>query len=243
MTASLFGRAALHHALDKLLDTGEEDNGRLNPDAFWDFAGMLAAGRGITEGLHDAGLKAVRAVPDSPRNTFNDRQRRAYHLGLLDALLLSMGRSEGQGLMPSELGSLLPGNFRQAAIVHDLRVMLGGSDGMGAGHPQILFSARDGNAALRGAACRQLVGVIRWRMGRTGATRNAVWHDLMGTRREIASLNRWQKEAGGTGGELYTEAFAAGQAGVMDIPWAKSNEELVHIIALALGRPGSRNRD
>lgn len=53
MMAGPIDRAALHEALDALLDKAGTDGGRLDADTFWTFAALLAQGRGVTKGLHE----------------------------------------------------------------------------------------------------------------------------------------------------------------------------------------------
>jgi hypothetical protein len=237
MTARLVERTALHTALDVLLD-GADTDGRIDTDRFWMFAALMAQGRGLTEGLHDAGLDALRTVPESPRATFAVRQVRAYHIALLARVLLDVGRLPGQG-------SILSANFQHGAVVHDLLGMVGGSGGIGEGDPQILNSGRQGEAGLRREARRRLVGVVRWRMGRTGVTRETVWNDLMGGGRnaEKSKIDRWQAEFGGGSGALCSAAFAAGKTGTRLNSWDATNEELADVIALVRTSPGRRTID
>lgn len=238
MTTGPFDRAALHDALDTMLDRADTEGGRLEADAFWTFATMLAQGRGLTEGLHLAGIEAVRGLPKSPSKTLTDRQRRAYHIGLLAHLLIGLGRLPGQG-------SILPENFKHGVVAHDLKGMLGGPGAMGEGDPQILSSGKRGEIGLRREARRRLVGVVRWRMGAAGATRDAVWTDLMGGggNAEKSKLDRWQAEFGGKSGALCREAFAAGRAGTRINSWDASNAELADVIALARSGSGKRTID
>lgn len=234
MTALPFSRQELHAALDALLDT--TGSGSMDPDALWEFVTGLAQGRGVTENLHKAGSEAAAGVGPSPAATFNARQIRAYHIGLLVALLMQVGRMPGQG-------SILPGNFQHGVVAHDLLGMLQGPGGMGEGDPQILTSAKGGKVGLRRAARRRLVGVVRWRMGRTRATREDVWFGLMGYEAEKSMLDRWQREFGGAEGWLCREAFAAGAAGDTTRPWAASDHDLKPVIELALSGPGKRRQD
>jgi hypothetical protein len=243
MTDGTNCREDLHAALDALLDAADADVGRLESDAFWAFAAMLASGRGIAVGLHEDGLEAVRATPDSPLNTRNERQTRAYHIALTAALLARVGRLPGQG-------SILPANYQHGVVIQDLLWMLGGNAGTGEADPQLLTSGRGGIGGLRRAARRRLVGVVRWRMGATGKTRAQVWDDLMGDRDERngdqdadpTKLDRWQSEFGGVDGWLCRTAFEAGAARQDTRGWSATNEELADVIALARASSGRRTR-
>ena len=226
-------RDGLHAALDALLDAADADAGRLHPDAFWEFVAMITFGRGITEGLHGAGLEALSAVPGSPAASRNERETRAYHLGLLIQLLMDLGRLPGEA-------SVLPANFQHGVIVADMLGMLAGPGGLGEGAPQILTSAKKGWAQMRRFARRSLVGVVRWRMGKTGKTREEVWFDLMGNEASKATLDDWQAEAGGPHGNLCRDAFEAGRASKPMRRWGDSNAELAPLIALANSAPGKR---
>lgn len=239
MTAEPADRAALHMALDAVLDGADTDGGRLDADTFWAFAAMLAQGRGLSDALHEDGLEALRAVPDSPQNTFKARQTRAYHLAFTANLLANIGGLPGQG-------SLFPVNYRYGVVIDDLLTMLGGEAGTGEGRPQFLTSDRQGLDHMRDLARRRLVGVVRWRMGATGKTREKVWNDLMGDasnkigdeNADPSKLNRWQTKFGGRKGWLYQEAFAAGQAKRPGTAWDETNDELAQVIALALSGQG-----
>jgi hypothetical protein len=101
-------------------------------------------------------------------------------------------------------------------------------------------SAKKGRAGLRREARRRLVGVVRWRMGSTGMTREKTWFDLMGNEASKATLDDWQKEVGGESGKLCRDAFAAGKVGDTAVPWSASNSDLVEIIELANSGPGKR---
>lgn len=231
MTDTQNSREDLHAVLDAILDAADMDKGRLDPDAFWTFAAMLAQGRGITERLHEAGIEALRATPDSPRNTHNERQRRAYHIGLTAALLAGAGRLPGQV-------SILPANYLHGVVIQDLLWMLGGDAGTGEAEPLILKSGKGGEAGLRKAARRRLVGVVRWRMGATGKTRAQVWEDLMGHRAEKITIDRWQRQCGGATGWLCQTAYAAGQTGQSLHGWDATNSQLEGVIKLACSGQG-----
>lgn len=233
MTAPQVSRAELHSLLDMLLEQAEEDAGQLAPDGLRDFLAGLVQGRGITERWHEAGLEALRAVPDSPKKTFNERQARAYHLGLLAQLLLDLGGLPGSA-------SPLPGNFQHGVIVHDLQAMRGGQGGLGTGWPLVLSPARKGQDGLVKAARRHLVGVVRWRMGYTGKGREDIWRGLMGDRAEKTKLDRWQREFGGADGDFCQACQAAGKAGDLSSPYAASDQNLAEIIDLANKARGKR---
>lgn len=227
MTRQPIDRATLHAALDVVLDAADGDGGRLDPDAFWELAAMLTQGRGITADLHGAGLEAAGASPQSPKTTLNERQTRAYHIGLLIQLIMDIGRLPGQG-------SLLPSNFLHGVVIHDLMGMLGGAGGMGKSKPQILTTGRKGLGGIQWAARAQLVGVVFWRKGHTGQTQVAIWANLMRDyNAEKSKLDRWLSDFGGANGDLVTAAFAAGKAGDMSSPYAKSNAELAATLELA----------
>lgn len=230
MTDNALSRTDLHAALDALLDQADAVDGRTDADAFWEFVAGLAQGRGLTDALHEAGLEASVAVSPAPAKTLDERQKRAYHIGLLAALVMQVGRLPGQG-------SLLPANFQHGAIAFDLLGMLRGPSGMGDGAPLILTSARQGRDGLRHAARRQLVGVVYWRMGATGRSRAKVWEDLMGVHADKYTIDRWQHEFGGAKGELCQAAFAAGKAGKSEHGWSATNDELKGTIELVLSAP------
>ena len=239
MTDATNSREDLHAALDALLDAADADGGQIDTDGFWAFAAMLATGRGITLGLHEDGLEAVRATPDKPAIDMDARQGRAYHIAVTAHLLAAIGRLPGQG-------SILPANYNHGAVIQDLLWMLGGS--AGAGEPSVLKSNGGGKEGLRRAARRRLVGVVRWRMGATGKTRAEVWDDLMGDNEgrngdqdaDPTKLDRWQKEFGGVDGWLCRTAFEAGQANQAVNDWDATNEDLAEVIALARSAPGRR---
>ena len=213
--------------------SGTDADGNLDPQAFWTFVTGLAQGRGISDGLRAAGLEALGKVkPDGMAATFNFRRERAYHIALLSQLLADLGASVPGG------GSMLPANFNCGAILGDLTGMLAGPGGMGDGDPQILTTSRQGDDRLRQAARQRLVGVVRWRMGRDGQTRDAVWRGLMGDDAEKTRLDRWQAEAGGPDGALARAAYAAGRAKDKSSPFAASNTDLAGMIKLANSGPG-----
>lgn len=152
----------LHTLLDQLLSAATAD-GKLDPDAFWTFVAALAQGRGIAEGLHDAGIEAATTVAQEhpkPGNTLSVRQERAYHIAFLLQLLADMGRLPGET-------SVLPGNFRHGAVVADLLSMLDGRSGQGQGRPQILYSRGISEDMMpRQQAQRIIVGAINWQAAR-----------------------------------------------------------------------------
>lgn len=231
MTEGTNSREELLAALDALLDAADANGGRLDADGFWSFAAMLATGRGIAEGLHEAGMEALRATPDSPLNTRNERQWRAYHIGLTAALLAGAGRLPGQG-------SILPANYLHGVVIQDLLWMLGGAAGTGEAAPQFLATSKGGDAGLRRAARQRLVGAVRWRMGATGKTRAQVWEDLMGHRADKITIDRWQRQFGGAEGWLCQTAYAAGQTGQSLHGWDATNSQLEGVIKLACSGPG-----
>lgn len=226
-------RADLHNHLNRLLDAADADGGRLDMDDFWHFVAALAQGRGITEALHSDGLEGVCNTPNSPANTLEQRKRRAYHIAVTAHLLAAAGRLPGQG-------SILPPGYNHGVVVHDLLGMLGGNTGQGEADPQILTSMKKGKAGLRRAAQRRLVGVVYWRMGRTGKTRAEIWDDLMGLDAEKSKIDRWQRECGGPDGWLCQTALAAGKADQRGKSWDASNEELADVIRLVRSGPGKR---
>ena len=238
MSAEATGRAALHVALGAMMLEAEANGGRLDKEGFWEFVAMVAQGRGIAEDLHAAGLAALQAVrgqTQDPKGSMLQRQERAYHLGLLAQLLMDAGRVPGQA-------SVLPANFQHGVVVHDLMGMLAGPDKMGEGAPLILTSDRKGLTGMRREARGRLVGVVRWRMGRTGTTRDKVWFELMGNDASTATLDGWQEDVGGGKGPLCVGAFEAGRRGDLDTPLAASNSDLSRIIALATSGPGRRRK-
>lgn len=148
--------------LERLLLNADPDTGTLDKDDFWVFATALAQGRGITDGLHAEGDKAAVAVNPSPATSFNDRQKRAYHIRLLVQLLLDVGGSGGP--------SILPGNFKDGAVVADLLTMLGGKAGTGSGKPQMLYSGKEGLEDMRRYARGAWVLAIHYRAARDGVS-------------------------------------------------------------------------
>jgi hypothetical protein len=214
--------------LRKLLSSAGPD-GSLNPDLFWIFVAALAHGRGISDGLHSAGIDALSKVPSSPATTRIKRQQRAYHLGLLVQFLADAGGVPGRP-------SVFPGSFNRGLVMADLLLMLGGKGKMGDGTPQVLTSARAGKAALRRDARLTVVGVVLWRAGRTGQDAVALWADLMG----IDGEKRWWSEVGGRKGDFARHAWAAGQANDTESRYAATTADLIEVIRLANSGPGRR---
>jgi hypothetical protein len=172
MSASPIPRAELHTMLDDLLDVAEANGGHVTPDSLRAFLAGVAQGRGVDDHLHEAGIKALQAVPQSPRNTFNERQSRAYHIGVLRQLLLVLGGIPGQA-------SPLPGNFNHGALCGDLTAMLGGKGATGAGAPQILTSARKGQDQLKKFARSVLVGAVYFEAERSQRSLPDVFGELL----------------------------------------------------------------
>lgn len=229
----------LHAALEVLLQDAHLRGGSLDATAFWVFVAAIAHGRGITEGLHNEGIAALAAAPTSPKATVNVRQTRAYHIGLLRQLVMDIGGIRGQA-------SILPVNFKHGVMASDLTTMLDRASGGGSGGPLILTSARKGADPMRKHAKMQLVGVVFWRMGRTGATRRAIWSGLMGQGAEKTKLDRWVAEFGGAEGEYARAALTAGQAwNTFDPPGpfaslAADDTSLAPLITLATSGQGRR---
>jgi hypothetical protein len=217
-------RDELRSRLEKLLDDAEHAGGKLDPKAFWRFVAALARGRGIDDGLHEEALDEVLKVPASPASSYGKRQARAYHLRLLARLIHEMGEA-----------SLLPANFKYGAVAHDLDSMLGGPGGLGKGTPQILYSGREGTDALRAAARRALAGLVEWRRGATGRSREEIWEEIMGPDADISTCKRWLRELG-PGAD---EAYAAGKAKDTSSPYARDEGDEEHIRQLVdLARSG-----
>jgi hypothetical protein len=231
-TCEAFTREELHSLLDILLHRSEIEEGRIDPKHFWTFVTALAQERGITDDLHSAGLVQANAIPKSPSKTYNQREKRAYHIGLLIELIANIGGEP-------DTASILPANFNHFLILSDLYTMLEGNTGTGSSAPQVLNSTRQGIASQRKYARRILVGTVLWRMGHTGKKRNEVWLELMGYEHaEKTKLDRWLKEFGGHKGEFAMSAFATGQSGVTDSIFAQPNQYLEQYIALALSGQG-----
>jgi hypothetical protein len=211
-------------------------NGQLDPEHFWGFVAGLAQGRGIGDGLHTAGMKSLNDEPASPAKTLKNRQRRAYHLGLLIQFLAETGGRPGSP-------SVLPGNFNSRAIMADLAGMIGTPGGVPASAPQILYATRKGDALARKGARQRIVGVVLWRAGHSGESALSCWYALMGTSAENAEKDQWQRwlrEFGGSNGSFGSAAFASGQRGDTLSPYAASDADLVPTVALANSGPGSR---
>jgi hypothetical protein len=228
--------AQLHAMLDELLADAEgsaEGSGAdLDADAFWHFVTALAQGRGITSRLHEAGLAAVAGAPPGAHR--HDRERRAYHIGLLARLVTDIGRLPGQP-------SILPGNFSHGVIAADLLSMLAGQTGQGRGKPLVLYGGESGIDNLRKMARQQLVGAIFWRMGRSGLSQTKVREAL------IPDLGKqtwdgWLRKFGGSDGTLAQDALEAGRSGQEGVGWAASDADLARVIKLAREGRGRRNR-
>lgn len=208
--------------LEGLLHNADPETGAIDKDEFWQFIAALALGRGIAEGLHTAGGEAVARVNPSPAKSFNERQGRAYHIGLLEQLLLDVGRSGGP--------SILPGNFKDGAVVADLLMMQGGKSGTGTGKPQMLYSDKAGLGDMRRHARSVWVLAICYR-----AARDAV---------SLASLHKgplpgktwrgWKDEVDNETLAAATEAGKQARKNGVPVPgFDRPNPELEQIFELA----------
>jgi hypothetical protein len=224
--------AQLHVMLDDLLADAEASGADLDADRFWHFVTALAQGRGITSRLHDEGLEAVADVPPGAR--LHERQRRAYHIGLLTRLVTDIGRLPG-------LPSILPGNFSHGLIAADLQSMLAGQTGQGRGKPQVLYGGESGIDNLRKMAREQLVGAIFWRMGRSGLSQTKVREALIPDL-DKQTWDGWLRDCGGSDGEWAQGALEAGRSGQEGVGWAASDADLARVIKLAREGRGRRNR-
>jgi hypothetical protein len=223
--------AQLHEMLDALLADTDAD-GDVDADAFWHFVTALSQGRGITSRLHDGGLAAVADVPPGAHR--HDRERRAYHIGLLTRLVTDIGRLPGQP-------SILPGNFSHGVIAADLLSMLAGQTGQGRGKPLVLYGGESGIDNVRQLARQVLVGAIFWRMGRSGLSQAKVREALMpdlGKR----TWDGWLREFGGSAGDLARNALEAGHTGQQNVGWSMSDADLAPVIKLAREGRGPRTR-
>lgn len=165
------GRAALHSALDDLLDAAATDGERLDAAVFWGFVGQLAQGRGISDEIADAaGAHFVGhgGLPDNLAEAW-----RAVQWAMLSAALTRLAGA----------GSILPTEFSAAAFRAVADNVLSGT---GAGEAQDLLGlgTQRGTAdnAEGRAARRLLVGAIFYRAEKTGhsaaKTRRATLPDL-----------------------------------------------------------------
>lgn len=183
------GRAALHSALDAILDAAATDGGRLDAAAFWGFVGELARGRGIADEIADAAAVHVTGHGGLP-----DALAEAWQAVQWAVLSAALTRLDGAG-------SILPTEFSAAAF---RAVADNVQSGTGGGEAQDLLGLRTqrgtaDNAEGR-AARRLLVGAVFFRAEKTGksvaATRRAIlppdladgtWKDWT---REVARTKR-----------------------------------------------------
>lgn len=233
--APALGTDELLARLRALLSNARPETGDLEADEFWKFVAAVAQGRGITTRLHDAGIEQLEKVAPSPAGTRNERERRAYHIGLLARLLMDIGGPAGRA-------SVLPANFSHAAVVGDLLAMLGGPGGMGEARPQILASERGGAGNLRRHARRALVGAVLWRAAREGRSQAEIRGGLLPDM-DKSVWDGWLREVGGANGEFAGAARDAGAAGRRDDYWSWTDEQLGPVIQLARGGQGRRNSE
>lgn len=157
-------RAALHNALDALLDAMPASAAPASPEhieAFWGLVAGLAGGRGVDAFYHAEGLDAANSTPASPKATFTKRQQRNYHAALLSRLLMDVCRS---GMTQSPL----PGNFQHGTIAADLLWMVEGGPLGNRQEPQILFNPSQSNDGIRRLAREAAMREIARRTGATG---------------------------------------------------------------------------
>lgn len=160
------GRAALHNALDALLDAMSVGSAPALPEhveAFWGFVMELAGERGLNSFYHAEGLNAANATPASPEVTFNDRQKVNYHAALLGQFLMDAGGND-------TASSILPGNFDLGSIVADVLWMVEGGPFGNKQKPQILLNPSLSNGGIHRIARETAVMEIARRSGATGQT-------------------------------------------------------------------------
>jgi len=154
-------RAALHAALDDLLDAADADGGRLDGPAFWGFVAFLARGRGVSDDLAMSAAVVIAregTIPDDPAELW---QR--WQWALLSALLARVTAFPGE-IMPIEFSGAA---FRALTINRQA-----GSNG---GEHADLFGLETQRGAdweaLGRAARRLLVGAVYYRAAKDGMPR------------------------------------------------------------------------
>jgi hypothetical protein len=228
---------------DKLIDmlrdllSGASPSGKLGCDPFVSFVSALGQGRGVAEQLEavafdtankvDTDLKKVAGLPQLAR------WKRAYQIQILISVIERLAS-------PHEHASLLPGNFSPEMLVSDLKGMLVGSGGMGAGRPQVLFSARSGKGIERRAARSFLVGVVHWRMGNSGRGRDEIWYELMGGDVDRSVLDGWMRAVDVREEQVVQRALDAGKAGEGASPYAAFGMDLAATIKTARTAQGRK---
>lgn len=163
------GRAALHRALDAMLDA--TDGGQMDAAAFWSFVGDMAHGRGIADEIADAAAANVAGRGGLPDDLAEAWQ--AAQWAMLSALLARL----------TAAGAILPQDFSAAAFRAVADNMLSGTGGGEAQDLLGLGSQRGtaDNAEAR-AAKRLLVGAVHFHAERSGQSvaqvRAAILPDL-----------------------------------------------------------------
>lgn len=159
-------RAALHDALDALLDAMPASAAPVSPEqveAFWRFVAGLAGGRGVDAFYHAEGQDAAELAPASPKATLPARQERNAHAALLARLLIDVGGD-------TKAAGPLPGWFRHGTVAADLLWMVEGGPFGNKQKPQILFNPSQSNDGIRRMARETAVMEIARRKGATGRT-------------------------------------------------------------------------
>lgn len=222
MTEGTNSREDLHAALDALLDAADADGGRLDVPAFWTFVADVARGRGITEELHDGGMKEAQLAEDrlSPQGEHpperQDRIRRAYNLAILRQLLFNVANPEAR--------SVLPPAFAAMALGGDLSAMLDGKYGTGNGRPQFLYSAWRGNNYLAEAAQHRFVHAVMYEAGRRGCDPKSLLSEFGARNLKAKTWADWLGKA------PYAEAaFEAGRANADPAKWTLSEADLAKV--------------
>lgn len=164
--------AELARALVGMLHDARKNGGQIDPDTFWQFVGALARGRGIMEGLHQAGLEFLEAEERSPQEDFALRRVQAYHGGLLAKLMHDMDPKEGKR------SSVLPGQFQARIVANDLIRMGANPHGMATGEPEILRAKDKRGTPEREENRRAVVSYVYWKAARDGVALAAVLREL-----------------------------------------------------------------
>lgn len=222
-------REDLHTALDALLDAADAEGGRLDVPAFWTFVADVAHGRGITEDLHDGGVKEAQLAEDrlSPQGEHpperQDRIRRAYNLAILRQLLFNLANPEAR--------SVLPPAFAAMTLCGDVSAMLGGANGTGNGWPQLLYSAWKGNNYLAQAAQSRFVYAVMYEAGRRGRDPKSLLSEFGARNLRAGTWTHWVSEAPDA-----DVALQAGKDNFNPARWTLSEADLAKVWELLTER-------
>ncbi len=225
MTDATNNREDLHAALDALLDAADADGGRLDAPAYWNFVADVARGRGITEDLHDGGMKEAQLAEDrlSPQGEHpperQDRIRRAYNLAILRQLLFNVANPEAR--------SVLPPAFAAMTLCGDVSAMLGGANGTGNGWPQLLYSAWKGNNYLAETAQHRFVHAVMYEAGRRGSDPKSLLSQFGARNLKAKTWAEWLGKAPDA-----AAAFEAGKENADPARWALSEADLAKVWVL-----------